>query len=52
MCCRSILKRSEGGERTPWMGMAPPKPSRARIPYRNAYQAYLRIILKGAVGSA
>src|SRR5918994_1659066 len=33
-------------------GKAPPKPSRARIPYRNVHQAYLRLILKGAVGSA
>ena len=31
---------------------APPKPSRARIPYRNVHQAYLRLILQGAVGSA
>ena len=31
---------------------APPKPTRARIPYRNVHQAYLRLILKGAVGSA
>ena len=31
---------------------APPKPSRTRIPYRNVHQAYLRIILDGAVGSA
>jgi transcriptional regulator with XRE-family HTH domain len=33
-------------------GKAPPKPSRARIPYRNVHQAYLRLVLKGAVGSA
>ena len=33
-------------------GKAPPKPSRARIPYRNVHQAYLRLILEGAVGSA
>jgi len=33
-------------------GKAPPKPSRRRIPYRNVHQAYLRIILKRAVGSA
>ncbi len=33
-------------------GKAPPKPSRARIPYRNVHQAYLRLILKRAVGSA
>jgi len=33
-------------------GKAPPKPSRRRIPYRNVHQAYLRLILKGAVGSA
>ena len=33
-------------------GKAPPKPSRRRIPYRNVHQAYLRIILNGAVGSA
>jgi transcriptional regulator with XRE-family HTH domain len=31
---------------------APPKPSRTKIPYRNVHQAYLRLILKGAVGSA
>src|SRR5829696_685263 len=31
---------------------APPKPTRARILYRNVHQAYLRLILKGAVGSA
>jgi transcriptional regulator with XRE-family HTH domain len=31
---------------------APPKPSRTRIPYRNVHQAYLRIILDGAVGSS
>jgi transcriptional regulator with XRE-family HTH domain len=31
---------------------APPKPSRTRIPYRNVHQAYLRINLEGAVGSA
>jgi hypothetical protein len=31
---------------------APPKPTRARIPYRNVHQAYLRLFLKGAVGSA
>jgi hypothetical protein len=31
---------------------APPKPSRTRIPYRNVHQAYLRLILKGAVRSA
>src|SRR5215203_2746082 len=31
---------------------APPKPSRARIPYRNVHQAYLKIFLLGAVGSA
>jgi transcriptional regulator with XRE-family HTH domain len=30
-------------------GKAPPKPSRRRIPYRNVHQAYLRIILNGAV---
>jgi hypothetical protein len=29
-----------------------PKPSRTKIPYRNVHQAYLRLILKGAVGSA
>src|SRR5215208_3302380 len=33
-------------------GKAPPKPSRARIPYRNVHQAYLKIFLLGAVGSA
>jgi transcriptional regulator with XRE-family HTH domain len=33
-------------------GKAPPKPSRTKIPYRNVHQAYLRLILKGAVGSA
>jgi hypothetical protein len=33
-------------------GKAPPKPDRPRIPYRNVHQAYLRLILKGAVGSA
>jgi transcriptional regulator with XRE-family HTH domain len=33
-------------------GKAPPKPERPRIPYRNMHQAYLRLILKGAVGSA
>ena len=33
-------------------GKAPPKPTRARIPYRNVHQAYLRLILNGAVGSA
>jgi transcriptional regulator with XRE-family HTH domain len=33
-------------------GKAPPKPSRARIPYRNVHQVYLRLILEGAVGSA
>jgi len=33
-------------------GKAPPKPSRTRIPYRNVHQAYLRLILKEAVGSA
>ena len=33
-------------------GKAHPKPSRPRIPYRNVHQAYLRLILKGAVGSA
>src|ERR687897_1253708 len=33
-------------------GKAPPKPSRARIPYRNVHQGYLRLILKGAVESA
>ena len=33
-------------------GKAPPKPSRRSIPYRNVHQAYLRIILKRAVGSA
>jgi transcriptional regulator with XRE-family HTH domain len=31
---------------------APPKPSRPRIAYRNVHQAYLKIILEGAVGSA
>src|SRR5918992_2597312 len=29
-------------------GKAPPKPSRARIPYRNVHQAYLRLVLEGA----
>jgi transcriptional regulator with XRE-family HTH domain len=33
-------------------GKAPPKPARTKIPYRNVHQAYLRLILKGAVGSA
>jgi transcriptional regulator with XRE-family HTH domain len=33
-------------------GKAPPKPDRPRIPYRNVHQAYLRLILNGAVGSA
>ena len=33
-------------------GKAPPKPDRPKIPYRNVHQAYLRLILKGAVGSA
>ena len=33
-------------------GKAPPKPDRPRIPYRNVHQAYLRLILEGAVGSA
>jgi transcriptional regulator with XRE-family HTH domain len=31
---------------------APPKPSRPRIAYRRVHQAYLKIILEGAVGSA
>jgi transcriptional regulator with XRE-family HTH domain len=30
----------------------PPKPSRSKIAYRNVHQAYLRLILEGAVGSA
>ena len=30
----------------------PPKPDRPRIAYRHVHQAYLRIILEGAVGSA
>jgi transcriptional regulator with XRE-family HTH domain len=33
-------------------GKAPPKPDRPSIPYRNVHQAYLRLILNGAVGSA
>jgi transcriptional regulator with XRE-family HTH domain len=33
-------------------GKAPPKPDRARFPYRDMHQAYLRLILNGAVGSA
>jgi hypothetical protein len=33
-------------------GKAPPKPDRTRIPYRNVHQAYLKLILNGAVGSA
>jgi transcriptional regulator with XRE-family HTH domain len=33
-------------------GKAPPKPERLRIPYRNVHQAYLGLILNGAVGSA
>ena len=33
-------------------GKAPPKPSCRRIPYRNVHQAYLRIILNWALGSA
>jgi hypothetical protein len=52
MCCRSIWKSSEGGERTPWTKRRPPNPDRPRIPYRNVHQAYLRLILKGALGSA
>jgi transcriptional regulator with XRE-family HTH domain len=31
---------------------APPKPARPRIAYRRVHQAYLKIILEGAVGSA
>ena len=31
---------------------APPKPRRARIAYRNVHQAYLRVLLVRAVGSA
>jgi len=30
----------------------PPKPSRPSIPYRHVHQAYLKILLEGAVGSA
>jgi transcriptional regulator with XRE-family HTH domain len=33
-------------------GKAIPKPDRPRIPYRNVHQAYLKLILKRAVGSA
>jgi transcriptional regulator with XRE-family HTH domain len=33
-------------------GKAPPKPSCTKIPYRNVHQAYLRLILNRAVGSA
>jgi transcriptional regulator with XRE-family HTH domain len=33
-------------------GKASPKPDRTKIPYRNVHQAYLRLILNRAVGSA